>query len=254
MIKIATWNVESVRRLSADRKAAFYEAMEQQNADLWVLTETWVESSLKPFSNYTLAAQSEYAEDLASSPERCWVSIWVRNDMEHTRVEFQLQQDRMAGVRVEIPDHPPVVVVGTVLPWFSDKLWPGADGFCAAVAEQSSEWTRVQRQQDDCIFLVAGDFNQSLPWVSRYGSEGGELVLSAALRHHDLLCLTSGQEKMTGKPRIDHICITWRSLQSPYLPLVSEWAVPLVNGKRITDHVGIAAEFPVLTFPSPVAK
>jgi len=65
--------------LTTARKAAFYDAIEKQDADVWVLTETWTEDTLPPFSNHTVAAQSEYAEDLASFMDRCWVSIWVRN-------------------------------------------------------------------------------------------------------------------------------------------------------------------------------
>ncbi|MFZ4535573.1 endonuclease/exonuclease/phosphatase family protein [Propionivibrio sp.] len=246
MIRIATWNLESVRPLGADRKAAFYDAIEKRDADVWILTETWVATSLEPLSNYVMAAQSLSAEDLASSPERCWVSIWVRNTIAHTPVEIHAQQDRMAAVHIKIPKHPAIVVVGTVLPWLSDKLWLGADGFCSAVAVQSAEWTRIHAQHDDCTFLVAGDFNQSLPGVSRYGSKDGEIMLSAALRHRDLFCLTPGLDTLTGRPRIDHICISRRGLQSPYLPNVSEWAVPFINGKPITDHVGIAAEIPTL--------
>ena len=109
MIKIATWNLESAKPLSADRKAAFYDTLEKQGADLWILTETWRETSLPPMANYTVAAQSEQAEDLALSPERCWVSIWVRDSIAHARVQFDLQQDRMAGVHIEIPGHPPSV-------------------------------------------------------------------------------------------------------------------------------------------------
>lgn len=241
-MKIATWNLESVRRLGSDRKAAFYDAIGKLEADVWILTETWVATYLQPLSGYVVAAQSSQAEDLASAPERCWVSIWVRETITHTPVEIHTQQDRIAGIRIKIPGHPDMVVVGTVLPWNSDKLWPGADGFCRAVAVQSSEWTRVRPKHDDCTFLVAGDFNQSLPGVSRYGSKDGEAALSAALRNHDLFCLTSGNEALTGKPRIDHICISRSRLQSPYLPGVSEWVVPVSNGKSITDHIGIAAE------------
>lgn len=250
MMKIATWNLESVRRLSPARKAAFYEAIEKQDADAWILTETWIASCLEPIRGYVVAAESSQAEDLKSSPERCWVSIWVKKTIAHTPIDIHAHQDRIAGVRIKSPAHPDMVVVGTVLPWMSDKLWPGADGFCRAVAAQTAEWTKIRGQPDACTFLVAGDFNQSLPGVSRYGSKDGETALSAALRSQDLFCLTSGNETLTGKPRIDHICISRSGLQSPYLPRVREWVVPVRNRKPITDHVGIAAELPSSLFHS----
>lgn len=244
MMKIATWNLESARRLGADRKAAFYDSIKVVNADVWILTETWTKTNLEPLSGFLSAAQSSQAEDLASAPERCWVSIWVRHPIAHEGVEIHAQRDRIAGVRIKIPDHPDMVVVGCVLPWISDKLWPGAAGFCRAVAVQAAEWTRIRAQYDDCTFMLAGDFNQSLPGVSRYGSKDGEIALTVALRDQDLFCLTPGNVAPTGKPRIDHICIGRSLLQAPYLPEVSEWVVPVINGKPITDHVGIAAELP----------
>jgi hypothetical protein len=254
MVKIATWNLESVRQLGSARKAAFYDAIKKQDADVWILTETWVESYLNPISGYLMAAESSPAKDLETSPERCWVSIWVKRNIAHTPIEIHTHRDRIAGVRIKIPEYPDMVVVGTVLPWMSDELWPGAAGFCTAVSAQTAEWTKIRGQPHDCTFLVAGDFNQSLPGVSRFGSKDGEAALSAALRNQDLFCLTPGNEALTGKPRIDHICISRNGFQSPYLPSVSEWAVPVSNGTPITDHVGIAAELPSPHFPTTMPR
>ena len=241
-MKIATWNLESVRRLDAARKSSFYDAIKEQQADVWILTETWKKNSLEPIADYVVAAQSLDAKDLDVSPERCWVSIWVRKSIAYMPIDIRAQQDRIAGVCIKTPEHPSIVVIGTVLPWLSDKLWPGAKGFCSAVAEQSSEWTRIRAEFDDCIFLLAGDFNQSLPGVSRYGSRDGEIALSVELRSQDLFCLSSGFDSLTGRPRIDHICISRGGLHSPYFPAISEWFVPACNGKPVTDHVGIAIE------------
>lgn len=242
MMKIATWNLESVRPLGSDRKAAFWSEINGLDAHVLILTETWVATRLGPMPGYVVAAQSSEAKDLTSTPERCWVSIWVRDNIKYAREEIRVQRDRMASVRITSPDWPAMVVVGTVLPWNSDSLWPGADGFCRAVAEQAAEWGRIRALHRDCTFLVAGDFNQSLPGVLRYGSKRGEETLSAVLRNQDVFCLTPGIVGSTGKPRIDHICISRNGFQSPYLPAVTEWAVPVSNGKPITDHAGVAIE------------
>ena len=69
-MKIATWNLESINRLTPGREDAFLKSMEKVEADVWVLTETWTDFKLLPV--YELGAQSSKARDLA--PERRWVS------------------------------------------------------------------------------------------------------------------------------------------------------------------------------------
>ena len=55
-MKIATWNLESVRPLTPPRRAAFLDAMRKVDADVWVMTETWADFSPPP--DYQLVAQS----------------------------------------------------------------------------------------------------------------------------------------------------------------------------------------------------
>lgn len=241
-MKVATWNLESARPLTAARKTAFYDAIRTFEADVWILTETWTSSHLEPIAGYTVASESSRAEDLASDSERCWVSIWVKDTVTHMPVEINDHQDRLAGVLIESSGRSNMVVIGTVLPWMSDRLWPGADGFCRAVTGQSCEWTRIRKKHQDSSLLIAGDFNQSIPGISRYGSSDGVRALSSELRNQDLLCLTQGEDRLTGKPRIDHICFSRKGQQSPYLTSVTEWAVPVSNGKSITDHSGVGVE------------
>jgi hypothetical protein len=244
-MKIATWNLESINRLTPDRGNAILGAMQEVNADVWVLTETWV--GLDPLPGYELASQSCKANDL--TPERCWVSIWVRSSLTSSALDInsRRQRERMAGVQIMNPHGDDFVVVGTVLPWPSDKLWPGAEGFCKALADQATEWKRLHTQPDVGTFLVAGDFNQSIPGQSRYGSKQGAKALSDALRDQDLFCLTPGNDPLTARPRIDHICISRRGLQPPLLPQLGSWEVPSHNGKPVTDHSGAVADFDPLS-------
>lgn len=239
-MKIATWNLESINRLTSDRRESILGAMRDVEADVWVLTETWTD--LDPLPGYERVAQSSTAADL--TPARCWVSIWVRSNFTSSVLTLQSrrQQDRMAGVQIMNPHGGDFVVVGTVLPWTSDRLWSGADGFCAALADQAAEWKRLQTIPDIGTFVVAGDFNQSLPGQSRYGSKQGAIDLSDTLREQDLFCLTPGNDPLTAKPRIDHICINRRALQPPFLPTVGTWAVPPCKGKDVTDHSGAFAD------------
>jgi hypothetical protein len=239
-MKIATWNLESINRLTPDRGNAILGAMQEVNADVWVLTETWV--GLDPLPGYELASQSCKANDL--TPERCWVSIWVRSSLTSSALDInsRRQRERMAGVQIMNPHGGDFVVVGTVLPWSSDRLWPGAAGFCEALADQAAEWKRLQAIPEIGTFMVAGDFNQSLPNQLRYGSKQGATALSDTLRERDLFCLTPESDPLTAKPRIDHVCINRRGLQPPFLPQVGTWVVPPYRGKVVTDHAGAFAD------------
>ena len=128
-MKIATWNLESVRPLTPPRRAAFLDAMQKVNADVWVLTETWAD--LVPLPDYQPVVKSEAAEDL--TPDRRWVAIWVKKCFSAERQDIRSQPDRMACCRIEQPEQRDLVVVGTVLPWLSDKQNRGAKGFCKAL-------------------------------------------------------------------------------------------------------------------------
>lgn len=237
-MKIATWNLESLNKLRPSREAAFREAMAAIDADVWILTETWV--GFSPGEGYRLVAESYAAKDLETQPDRCWAAIWSRWDAEIQTVKGQ--SDRMACGRFKNSGHQDVVVVGTVLPWRSDQLWPGVDGFCAALTIQAEEWSRLWGACRAAAFVVAGDFNQSLPHQNHYGSKQGAIKLEQALEDHGLMCVTTGNDPLSGNPRIDHICIN-RSGRNPEGIPVGTWLIPRLEGKPITDHAGVYADF-----------
>ena len=239
-MKIATWNLQSDKKLTQEREALFRQAMNSVDADVWVLTETWV--CFLPLPGYRLVAQTCEAVDL--EPARRWVAIWSKLDAKP--VEVHGQPDRMACGRIEKPGQRDLVVIGTVLPWHFDRLWPNAAGFCAALAGQLAEWDRLLGTPRTCALSVAGDFNQSLPHQNHYGSKPGEAALNDAMRRHDLLCLTQGNDLLSGTPRIDHICVSQSGLQAHSAPSAGTWSVPLLDNKPITDHSGAYADFEVL--------
>jgi exonuclease III len=236
-MRIATWNVESLKKLTPDREAAFHIAMAAIDADVWVLTETW--SALSPGNGYHLAAESSSAVDLKAWPDRTWVTLWVKNTHRAQRLPVNAQSDRMACCRIEIPGEHDVVVIGIVLPWGNDELWPGNDGFCNALSAQSVEWGTACEIQKGCTLVVAGDTNQTLPHVKDYGSKRCVESLENVLQTLSLKCLSEGLDSLTGKPRIDHICISQNGLDQKTPISVGEWAIPSVNGKPTTDHSGL---------------
>ena len=247
MMRIATWNVESLRKLTPEREAAFQKAMAGVNADVWVLTETW--TTFSPGTGYQLLTQSQKAADRNRWSDRCWVSIWAKSTLLGTWQENRLQPDRMACCRIEMPSQQNIVVVGTVLPWGSDELWPGANGFCASLASRAVEWGTMRGGLNRCTLVVAGDFNQSIPHERWYGFKKGEEALNDALRELDLLCLTQGKCPLTSRPRIDHICISRSSLDLHHLPQVGDWAIPPVNHKLATDHSGVYVDLETQRLP-----
>lgn len=40
-MRIATWNLQSDKKLTDEREALFRQAMTAVNADVWVITESW---------------------------------------------------------------------------------------------------------------------------------------------------------------------------------------------------------------------
>ena len=242
-MRIATWNLESSKALSPARKDSFRQAMAKVNADIWVLTETWF--SFGPGDGYSMVAQSSMAEDLKAWPDRCWVSIWAKSSFDSRSQVICSQPDRMACGRIEIPGQMDIVAVGTVLPWVSDKNFLGTYGFCRAVGDQEVDWAPQQTGPELCAYLVAGDFNQSFPHVSRYGSSEGEIAVNNVLKKHDQLCLTEKRVLPSGKPMIDHICFSQTAIKPDSVPNVDIWETPSINGKPITDHVGVFVDLKV---------
>ncbi|MEI7685249.1 MAG: endonuclease/exonuclease/phosphatase family protein [Planctomycetota bacterium] len=245
-MRIATWNLQSDKPLHQEREALFRREINKVNADVWVHTETW--KHFLPGEGYRLAAESSQAKDLTPADRR-WVAIWVRSDFEARRQEVQGQPDRMVCVQIKKPGQRSIVVIGTVLPSPGDRRYPTAVDFCSALTAQTIEWEPLWGTPRSNIFLVAGDFNQSLPRQGNFGSIKGELAVLDALKRHDLFCLTPGNVSLTNKPRIDHICVSRNGIQPPFLPQAGAWEAPCIGEKEITDHSGTFADLDLPEFP-----
>jgi exonuclease III len=111
-MKIATWNLESVRPLTKDRLEVFQSTMRVVNPDVWILTETW--EDFTPGDKYQRVAVSRSAGDLKNSLGRCWVAIWAKLDLSAESLDNHGQKDRMACAICTKPGQTRVVVVGTV--------------------------------------------------------------------------------------------------------------------------------------------
>lgn len=230
-MRIATWNLQSDKKLTDEREALFRQAMTAVNADVWVITESWTNRCLLP--DYSLVTQSCEAPDLES--HRRWVAIWSRLDAQS--LDVQGQPDRIACCRIKHSGKS-MVVIGTVLPWPRDRLWPNSQGYCAALDIQAVEWRRLSAVFADCGLVVAGDFNQSLPHVRYYGSKQNETALNEVMESLELSCSTLGNDPLTNVPRIDHISIRHNGIRSPVNQQAGTWIVPRIRNKKTTDHSG----------------
>ena len=118
-----------------------------------------------------------------------------------------------------------------------------------ALADQAAEWETLRGGPAIGTLLVAGDFNLAVPYPRYFGSRQSVEALDDALQRHDLVCLTPGNASIEDSPRIDHICIQRSGLKSSRLPLPGDWAVPLVQEKPITDHVGVFVDLDLSSSP-----
>ena len=227
-MRLATWNINRCRP-NAARADRIQQGINQVNADVWILTETYV--GFSPGSEFSLLAHSDNAPDRNAKQGECWVAIWSRLD--GNCVQLTADCERVAAAKID-----DCVVVGTVLPWLSDQREPELTGqalFQTRLSEQANDWQRLQAEGALC---VAGDFNQDLlPTGHYYGSKNSRVALQEALASCNLTCLTGGEDdplaNEVGRANIDHICVhKMRPLQ---LPRSSAWPSAGQLG-GLTDH------------------
>lgn len=215
--------------------------MQGVEADIWVLTES--HSRVAPGDGYQLVAQSGRAD--SSDAEESWVAVWSR--IGGTRV-LTTDRDRTAAMEVSIGPARSLVVFGTVLPWLG-SAWRGvaaANGaaFGASLAEQVTDWRRMQAEDPRRELCIAGDFNQDLLTVGHYyGSKACRAAVRSALATTGLLCPTADPSDAVHRHTagraagIDHICISTGLSAANVSAHV--WPAPEALGATLSDHFGV---------------
>jgi hypothetical protein len=215
--------------------------MRAVDPDIWVLTES--HAKVTPGDGYTLIARSGRAG--ATDADESWVAIWSRLDGAPVATT---DRDRTAAVEVPIGSSRSLVVFGTVLPWLG-SAWgnvSAADGaaFKASLAEQVSDWTRIQAEDPRRELCIAGDFNQDLLTVGHYyGSKAGRAAVRSALGTTMLSCPTSDPSDAVHRHTagraagIDHICIS--AGLSAANAAVHIWPAPEARNATLSDHFGV---------------
>lgn len=240
-LKLATWNV--MLPVSKCRREALRSHTDQQQADVWVLTET--HDGFTPGHPYSHSSAA--GRDGGHEAEHRWVTIWSRYPIDPLTTRDDV---RTAAVRITRESSRPFIVYGTVLPWLGSS-WQGhvskrGVAFGESLAVQAADWRQFRHQFPKDEIFVLGDFNQDMVSPRYYGSRANRSALETALQEAGLVALTGGEGDPIRRDSapcacIDHICaradsdwpaesaIRWPDLSSP-----ARW---------LTDHFGVSISF-----------
>ena len=238
--KIGTWNLQLP--VAEKRRIAMRLHTDQENADIWVLTET--HDGFSPGHEFHHSSLS--GRDGGNGTAHRWVSIWSKHRLEKLDTT---DRKRTAAVRVIPANAAPYLVYGTVLPWKGDN-WegnPSAGGlaFKKALETQFHDWVALQKAYPADEFFLLGDFNQDLVSQPRYyGSLSNRQALEVALEKAGLKVITGEANDPIRRDSypcacIDHICIKTDSQWT--LDATNRWPNRDTPDRAISDHFGVAA-------------
>jgi len=173
-MRLGTWNVEYARGIERNRRRL--EEMHRRDADVWVLTETHDDLQLG-----TPYAAARSAQRPLKQPGARWVTVWSRLPIVETLPV--VDPLRMVAVRLLAPPGD-IVVVGTVLPWHSDRgdaLTDPAprnwEEHHRKIPRQGAQWARFRADYPRADLCVMGDFNTGIN--GGYGTRRGRALLAA---------------------------------------------------------------------------
>ena len=219
--------------------------MQENPADIWVLTET--HDSLAPKGFEAVHAPQRPMHGARVKSRSRWVSIWSRFPIQEI-TSPNLASERTVAAIVETPIGR-WVVYGTVIPWHADRGRMGEQTKVKNWSEhhrvipiQIEEWRALQEAYPDAGLCVAGDFNTDMGTGRIYGTKRGISLINEGLNSLRLHCPTSPEHLPKNallRPPIDHIVIpqSWRSRAK-----VSSAFEGKVGKPRLSDHSGIVIE------------
>jgi hypothetical protein len=239
-IRIANWNL---RRAGEGRQADLRWCMQQQEADIWVLTETRL--SMSPGDSYRCIASSDVRQAIGSGAER-WVSIWTSLPGGEQRRTGDSEYSACAVLAD--PSGGILAIYGTILPW-AGHSWgghpsAGARAYCAALAAQAEDWRRLAEETE--AVCVTGDFNQDLSDKHYYMSAEARRQLRRTLSECGLTAVTGGADDPVRRlgdgthACIDHICLS-SALESRMTGRSTAWPAKR-DGRTLSDHPGVLVE------------
>ena len=217
--------------------------MREVEADIWVLTETWVDRA--PGLGFNAVFSPPHRTRRSSDEER-FVAIWSRYPLEACVSPTPHARGTVAAL-VHVPGMT-ISLYGTVIPYGNEPEHLGGraaspwEVHVEEVARQSSEW-RAMRRNHGLPLVLAGDFNQARSGRrGAYGSARARAVLTAAHADVGLRCHTETDFVAAGllsRSLVDHISTT-----SELAPVgdAMVWDRRNAAGVVLSDHALVAVD------------
>ena len=235
-MRVATWNVEYAyaRRLHALRQK-----LADNNADIWVLTET--HDDLAPPNCLYVAHSKPRPKNWAGIREGSrWVSIWSRYPILANVSLPGSDTERTTCALLDIGNGKTLLVYGTVIPWKGDRGKFDWSEHHRVIPDQCAEWLALKQAYPNAELCVAGDFNTDMGTGRYYGTKVGISALRAGLKACDLFCATEPGRIPKGIlafPPIDHIALSLKREHSTSIH--AAWDA---HRKMLSDHSGVIIE------------
>lgn len=244
-VTLATWNLERPALASWKRLPAIRAVFSEIAADIWVLTES--RTSISPDKGFFGLHSTPHSARRPNTDER-WVSVWSRWQPEP--VEQGEHPWSVTGIVPSLVG--PILVRGVVLPYHAEPDGSGAkairwEEFLKVLEVEANAWTDLRRRYPSIPLIIAGDFNQHLDGVGRYGDRRTRGPLLRAVEGAGLICLTTQDVVAAGRLAgrlVDHIFLSEELEIDGDLICRERWTAD-DNGKRtvLSDHPVVGARF-----------
>ena len=249
-LRIAIWNIERPRTGQTEKIAALEVRMQQVHADIWILTEA--HEGVSPGSDYDCVATTPINKPRTHTPGENRTTIWSRLPIKE--VVDTHDPETAVCANIETP-FGPTLVYGTVIPYSGAgtkyPYWSNGMDINGkktwqlnyeSILRHQADWKRLIDQHPTHHFCCGGDFNQNRDGRQWTGTPRGRQLLTEALNHCDLTCVTEDDFVARGDlarlSNIDHLCLS-RDLTSA-LGTVGAWDIEYyAPKKRLSDHNGV---------------
>ncbi|MDP2688156.1 MAG: endonuclease/exonuclease/phosphatase family protein [Aequorivita sp.] len=213
-MKILTWNLE---RLQKNRKEAILRIVENQHADILILTET--SSEINPGKEYhTIATENLESgyDGITYKAGENRTTIWTKYPIKTQRVTY----DKFTSVCVDVEtEFGLLTIYGTIIGVFGGK----GERFKNDFEKQSKDFVKLEGN-----ICIAGDMNTTLSGYV-YPSHDARNKLKEIIQRMDLCCPTASLDK-----NVDHILLSNSFVGNRKIG-VTLWNEDLT----LSDHIGI---------------
>jgi len=219
-VKIATWNVERLRRKKLLNEMLY--SIDAINADVLVLTETGRRLHPKYRFCYETPRMAIRSPDIYAATENR-VSIYTN----YPCVRQHSTYDENTALCVELEtERGNLIVYGTIIGIYGNRH----QTFLPDLVKQMDDLRRLSNLAAAICFC--GDFNCSFA-DNYYFTAAGRTAILNGLKDRDLSLLTKNQPEC-----IDHIALTKCFVGNDDIQ-IEEWN----QAKTLSDHKGIAVSF-----------